>query len=95
MSININEIQLTAEQKKLVAQLAEQTGKSWNEVLEDGLAAAAGSGENGTAEAAGQDDSYIDDIDAWLAHFNDWMSRQRTRNPNVDDSRESIYPDRW
>ena len=32
--------------------------------------------------------------EAWLADFNAWMAAQRSRNPNFDDSRESIYPDR-
>lgn len=31
----------------------------------------------------------------WLRHFNEWVSKQKSRNPNFDDSRESIYPDRW
>lgn len=30
----------------------------------------------------------------WLAVFDDWMSRHTSRNPEVDDRRESIYPDR-
>ena len=32
--------------------------------------------------------------DQWLAAFDDWMRSRTSRNPNVDDSRESIYPDR-
>jgi hypothetical protein len=31
----------------------------------------------------------------WLRRFNEWMSLVKSRNPNVDDSRESFYPDRW
>jgi hypothetical protein len=31
----------------------------------------------------------------WLRRFNEWMSQVKSRNPNVDDSRESFYPDRW
>lgn len=29
--------------------------------------------------------------EVWLARFRDLMSRMRPRNPNVDDSRDSIY----
>ena len=32
--------------------------------------------------------------EAWLAEFDAWIAGQKPRNPNVDDSRESIYPDR-
>lgn len=28
----------------------------------------------------------------WLARFNAFVARQRSTNPNFDDSRESIYP---
>ena len=31
----------------------------------------------------------------WLRRFNEWMSQVKSRNPNVDDSREGFYPDRW
>jgi hypothetical protein len=30
-------------------------------------------------------------FDQWQAEFRAWIARQRSRNPNVDDSRESIY----
>jgi len=33
--------------------------------------------------------------DEWLRHFDAWVSDHESRNPRVDDSRESIYPDRW
>jgi hypothetical protein len=29
--------------------------------------------------------------DEWIREFHDWVSRQKSRNPNVDDRRESIY----
>lgn len=32
--------------------------------------------------------------DEWLVAFDDWVKSQTSRNANVDDSRESIYPDR-
>ncbi len=32
--------------------------------------------------------------DEWLRHFDAWVSSLTSRNPQVDDSRESIYPDR-
>jgi hypothetical protein len=33
--------------------------------------------------------------DAWLREFDAWVNQQTSRNPHFDDSRESIYPDRW
>jgi hypothetical protein len=96
MSTDFHQIQLTDEQKLWVAQLAEQTGKPWTEVLDERLAPAAAHIENGNGMPEEKaDDLYIEDCDAWLAHFRDWMNRQQSRNPQVDDSRESIYPDRW
>ncbi|MEX2138554.1 MAG: hypothetical protein WD894_04795 [Pirellulales bacterium] len=32
--------------------------------------------------------------DQWLAEFDAWIRSHSSRNPNVDDSRESIYSDR-
>ena len=32
--------------------------------------------------------------EAWLAEFDAWIAGHKPRNPNFDDSRESIYPDR-
>lgn len=34
-------------------------------------------------------------IDKWLSIFDAWVAGLESRNPPVDDSRESIYPDRW
>jgi plasmid stability protein len=31
----------------------------------------------------------------WLKQFHAWVNSHKSRNPNVDDSRESFYPDRW
>jgi hypothetical protein len=31
----------------------------------------------------------------WLRQFDAWVSDHESRNPRVDDSRETIYPDRW
>jgi len=33
--------------------------------------------------------------EAWLREFDAWVSDHKSRNPRLDDSRESIYPDRW
>ena len=30
-----------------------------------------------------------------LKQFHDWVASHRSRNPTLDDSRESFYPDRW
>ncbi len=32
--------------------------------------------------------------EAWLVEFDAWVNAHPSRNPHVDDSRESIYPDR-
>ncbi|HZZ26684.1 MAG TPA: hypothetical protein VFE46_01650 [Pirellulales bacterium] len=32
--------------------------------------------------------------DQWRRQFNAWLGSLKSRNPNVDDSRDSIYPDR-
>lgn len=34
-------------------------------------------------------------LDGWLRDFDDWVSGHESRNPQLVDSRESIYPDRW
>ena len=39
------------------------------------------------AEGSTGDLSY----EQWSSKFHAWIARQRSRNPNVDDSRESIY----
>lgn len=31
----------------------------------------------------------------WLRQFDEWVTSHSTRNPQLDDSRGSIYPDRW
>jgi hypothetical protein len=33
--------------------------------------------------------------DEWLRQFDAWVRGHESRNPRVDDSRESIDPDRW
>jgi hypothetical protein len=89
MSTDFHQIQLTDQQKMWVAQVADQTGKPWTEVLEERLLPDSPL-ENGAI--TGDDHAYIQDREKWLAHFRDWVGRQRSRNPDVDDSRDSIYP---
>jgi hypothetical protein len=90
MAIDIGEIQLTDDHKRRIAEIAEQTGRSWQEVVDDQLA---------TDEEPANlkpywsyKDRYIDDYEKWYAYFREWLSKQTSRNPNFDDSRESIYP---
>lgn len=33
--------------------------------------------------------------DQWLREFDSWVGTLTSHNPQVDDSRESMYPDRW
>jgi hypothetical protein len=34
-------------------------------------------------------------LDEWLREFDAWVGSRASRNPDVDDSRESMYPDGW
>ncbi len=34
-------------------------------------------------------------LDEWLGRYDAWVTGHSSRNPHVNDSRESIYPDRW
>lgn len=34
-------------------------------------------------------------LDQWLLQFDAWVGDHESRNPRLDDSRESMYPDRW
>jgi predicted transcriptional regulator len=92
MGVDTKDIELSSEQKERLAELAERTGRSWSDVFDycirhDALSSDAQALQEETG-------GYIEDPKLWQAQFDDWMSRQRSRNPNVDDSRESIYPDR-
>jgi hypothetical protein len=86
MAIDIREISLTEDQKRRIAELAEESGRSWREVLDEELA----------LNDAGKDywrykDRYIEDPQKWREYFDDWISRRKSYNPDFDDSRESIY----
>ena len=92
MAIDIREIELTDEQKRRIAEIAEQTGQSWKEVLDQELAAAADVA--GVKRYWSYKDRYIDDPEKWRAYFRKWIAQRKSYNPNFDDSRERIYPDR-
>ena len=92
MAIDIREIELTVEQKRRIAQLAEQAGRPWNEIIEQQLAATEDA--NRTQRYWSYKDRFIEDREKWLAYFREWAARRKSYNPNFDDSRESIYPDR-
>jgi len=89
MAIDIREISLTDEQKRRVAQIAELSGRSWSEILDEKL------GEQEVTPPSGVEgphkDRYIEDQEKWLAYFREWLAKQTSHNPNFDDSRESIY----
>jgi hypothetical protein len=92
MAIDIREITLTEEQKRVIADLAEVSGKSWQQVIDEQFDPHGGMEEVGqSALDAGQ---YIEDRERWLTYFENWLAERKTRNPHFDDSRESIYPDR-
>jgi hypothetical protein len=90
MAIDIREIELTDEQKRRIAESAEQTGRPWNEVVDQQLAASQETAD--TKPYWSYKDRYIEDLEKWQAYFDEWLSKQTSRNPNFDDNRESIYP---
>ena len=89
MAIDIREIELTDEQKRRIAELAEQTGQSWKEVLDEQLSDVAR-----LMPYWSYKDRYIRDREKRIAYFREWAARRKSYNPNFDDSRDSIYPDR-
>lgn len=89
MATDLKQIDLTEEQKRRVAELATQLGVPWPQVLEKCLAQPLE-----PAAVENFDEGYLEDDTSWFPHFNQWMNRQTTHNPLVDDSRDSIYPDR-
>lgn len=92
MGIDIEQIKLTREQKARLAELAERTGQSWSEVFDRCVqAVVAARAAETTQEGAS---TYVEDPVRWKVWFDEWISRQRSRNPNVDDSRDSVYRDR-
>ncbi len=92
MATDIREIELTDEQKRRIAELAERSGQSWSEVLDERLGPAEGERVANTHWAL--KDRYIEDLEKWREYFDVWLTRRKSYNPNFDDSRESIYPDR-
>lgn len=88
MAIDIREIQLTDEQKRRIARIAEESGKSWSAVIEEQFELPSHTGSELFP------DRYIEDSSRWREFFDAWIAEQKSYNPNFDDSRESIYPDR-
>ena len=88
MAIDIRVIELTDEQKRRIADLADKTGRPWNDVLDERLE------EDNEVQAMKPsfNDRYIEDREKWRAYFRDWLAQQTSHNPNFDDSRDSIYP---
>ena len=89
MAIDIREIELTEEQKHRIAELAEQTGRPWQDVLNDqfdDLPNTDSSERPGTYK-----NLYIRDRQKRMAFFREFIAQLKSRNPNFDDSRESIY----
>ncbi len=88
MAVDIREIELTEEQKRRIAELAEETGRPWKEILDEQLADAA----NGEVKRYwSYKDRYIEDPAKRREYFHNWLAQQTSHSPNFDDSRESIY----
>lgn len=92
MAIDIREIELTDEQRRRIAEIAEQTSRSWSEVLDEQLAALPDT--VASEHFWTYKDPYIRDPQRRMAYFREWIARQTSHNPHFDDSRESIYFDR-
>jgi len=92
MAIDIREIELSEEHKRRIAEIAEQTGRSWSEILDQHLAALPDT-DAGT-QFWTYKDPYIRDPQKRMAYFRQWVAQQTSHNPHFDDSRESIYFDR-
>ncbi|HEV2968901.1 MAG TPA: hypothetical protein VGY55_02855 [Pirellulales bacterium] len=79
-------LNLPPETEAKLRQAADRSGKAPEalalEALDDKL-----SGELGSQQMLAPDE--------WLRQFDAWVSGHESRNPRVDGSRESIYPDRW
>jgi hypothetical protein len=92
MAIDIREIELTDEQKRHIAEIAEHTGRPWREVLDEQLDALP---DTDSSERPGTyKDPYIRDRQKRMAYFREFIAQQTSHNPHFDDSRESIYFDR-
>ncbi|HVT30293.1 MAG TPA: hypothetical protein VHE81_19945 [Lacipirellulaceae bacterium] len=87
MAIDIREIELTEEKKRRIAELAEETGRPWREVLDEQVADVA----SGDKWNWSYTDRYIEDPAKRREYFHQWLARQTPHSPNFDDSRESIY----
>lgn len=81
MTLTLN---LTPEIEAKLRELSLSTGRKPEELALDTLQ------QNLIEESSTPAISY----EEWVRHFDEWVSEQRSRNPNVDDSRESMYPDR-
>lgn len=88
MAIDFHEIELTEEQKRWLAELAEETGRPWRDILDESL----GTESNGKKSILPTEDPYINNPDEWREYFGVFLAQQTSHNPNFDDSRESIYP---
>lgn len=82
MTLTLN---LTPEVEARLRKLSQSTGKLPEELALDLL----------------ERDLDIEDLDEpeisyeeWSRLFNAWVKEHQSRNPHVDDSRDSIYPDR-
>jgi hypothetical protein len=77
---------ISAELEAKLREQAKATGKAPEDIaiaaLQDGLCAT-------------EETSAIAPLDQWLPYFDAWVAEHESRNPRLDDSRESIYPDRW
>ncbi|MCC7420388.1 MAG: hypothetical protein IT428_08915 [Planctomycetaceae bacterium] len=77
-------VELTPQQQTELERLAASSGVTISEFVR-GLVEDQLQGDEGTA--AWHDLPYHQ----WRENFRAWLSSQQSRNPNVDDSRESIY----
>jgi predicted DNA-binding protein len=77
-------LHLTPEMEARLRELSQSTGRMPEELALDLL----------ERDLEVEDDGPAVSYEEWSKHFDSWVKEQRSRNPHVDDSRDSIYPDR-
>lgn len=82
MATDLSDIKLSAEQRKLLLESAQQSGRSWTELLSELL-----------LPLATVDEEFASP-DEWNKALQNWSRKPRVGNADMDDSRDAIYEGR-
>lgn len=82
-------LSLTPELHAQLERQARASGKEVTSYIADTLETVASANPTGISAVSDREE-----LDDWLARFDDWARRRKTYNPNFDDRRDSIYSDR-